>query len=558
MKKGALCTAAIVFFFGIWVNASTALNSQELRTFLTPDFPGFSPAVNIDEKDRSRNQHAEVPMEYRIIQTPGAPISTPGGIYQAINRQQDISARFDSRGVNLRSGGEKDSLWHMTMSLSAFGSSDSMEPVSKIDESLVHVAGHRIEYPHGKLTEWFENTEKGLEHGFTFFAPPARPESHVSPLIIEMQLTGSLVPRLNRNSDALAFYEAQGQPVLQYGGLKAWDSLQRILPAKLRLARGNGNDLPHQLAFVVDDSQAVYPITIDPLFTSTKNLVRLEWAWSYQFGKSVAIDADTVLIGAPMGSKDNGGSTGTAYVYYREFDAGSWGQIKKIAASNGVTGDEFGTSVAIDGDTAVVCSNNTSSAGDYYNRAYIYYRDQGGADNWGQVKYISMGFSTRFGDSVAIDGDTLVVGDSTADNSGSKTGAVYVYGRNQGGLNAWGLVKKIVANDGQISDYFGYSVAIDGDTIAVGAWGDDDRGANCGAAYIFERNSGGPDNWGQAMKISPVDAAAEDRFGYAVSISGDTLVAGAYLKDGVDANSGAAYVFQRDLGERANGAKPLN
>ncbi|MBN1890621.1 MAG: cadherin-like domain-containing protein [Thermoflexales bacterium] len=141
---------------------------------------------------------------------------------------------------------------------------------------------------------------------------------------------------------------------------------------------------------------------------------------------------------------------------------------------------------------------------------------------------------TNFGISISISGDTLVVGAHRAN-------AVYVFARNQGGTDNWGLVKKLTASDSKRGDYFGSSVSINGDTLAVGAYG-----VNIfqGAAYVFARNQGGTDNWGLVKKVVASDGAANDLFGRSVSISGGTIVAGAYQdRIGSNQQQGSAYVF---------------
>ena len=461
--------------------------------------------------------------------------------YQAFNRSQNIVAKFDNRGVHLRPNTKDESVWHLTLSIVGLGQSGAVQPLNFTGDSPVHVAGNRIEFTRGGLAEWYENSEKGLEHGITIFTSPVRPKGKPSSLVIEMQLTGSLVPRLRRNAKSLTLYDKNDSAVLQYDGLKVWDSRDRILPAELRVTAGKGDDHSYRVAIAVDDSQAVYPITVDPVFSYAKKLVRLEWSWHVQFGESVALNENIALVGSTNAGRDLVGTTGAAYVYYRNFEGNAWGLAKKITASNGVSGDRFSSSMAINGNTAVVCSN-----GNDHNRAYVYYRDQGGADNWGQVKIISMN-AYIFYNSAAIEADTLAVGTNEYDNGGN-VGAVFLYNRNLGGLDAWGLVKKITAEDGTSGNYFGGAVAIDGDMIAVGAYGDETNGSKSGAVYIFERNVGGPDNWGQVVKILPSDGSEGDNFGYALSLKGDTLVVGAWLDDDNGLNSGSAYVFQRDHG----------
>ena len=110
--------------------------------------------------------------------------------------------------------------------------------------------------------------------------------------------------------------------------------------------------------------------------------------------------------------------------------------------------------------------------------------------------------------------DTLVVGSD--ENNGSGAGAAYIFARNQGGANNWGLVKKITASDGAAFDYFGISVSINGATVVVGAFYDDDKGTNSGSAYIFKRDQGGANQWGQVKKITASDGALGDWFGESV------------------------------------------
>ena len=112
--------------------------------------------------------------------------------------------------------------------------------------------------------------------------------------------------------------------------------------------------------------------------------------------------------------------------------------------------------------------------------------------------------------------------------------------------------KKLTAIDGLANDYFGYRVSISGDTAIVGAYGDDDRVADIGSAYIFSRDHGGADNWGQAKKLTASDGLASDYFGHSVSISGDTAIIGAYGDDDAGSSSGSAYIFSRDHGGAGN------
>ena len=233
------------------------------------------------------------------------------------------------------------------------------------------------------------------------------------------------------------------------------------------------------------------------------------------FGYSVAIDGDTLVVGA-YGS-------GAAYIYTR--NDGTWTVQNKLAASDGQQYDYFGWSVAIDGDTVVVgASGDDNNSG----AAYIYTRNNG---TWTEQKKLKAGDAASgdyFGFSVAIDGNTVVVGAYGDDNN---SGAVYIYTRND---CTWRHSVKFKASDGDRSDYFGWSVAIDGDTLVVGAHGDDNNGTDSGAAYIYTRNNG---TWNEQKKLKAGDAQQYERFGYSVAIDDDTVIVGSPF------NTGAVYTF---------------
>ncbi|MCH8346643.1 MAG: FG-GAP repeat protein, partial [Chloroflexi bacterium] len=147
------------------------------------------------------------------------------------------------------------------------------------------------------------------------------------------------------------------------------------------------------------------------------------------------------------------------------------------------------------------------------------------------------------GFSVAISGDIAVVGAIREDAGGSPLdnfGAAYVFGRDEGGAGNWGELKKLTASDAQSLDHFGSSVAVSGDTVVVGAPVLAIPEAGPGAAYVFQRDQGGAGNWGEVKKLTASDAQALDRFGFSVAISGDTAVVGADLEDAGGANAGSA------------------
>ena len=273
------------------------------------------------------------------------------------------------------------------------------------------------------------------------------------------------------------------------------------------------------------------------------------------FGFSVAVSGDTALVGA-MGDDDNGDHSGSVYLFERDLGGtNNWGQVKKIITSDGAAGDTFGWSVALGGDTALVGAYQDDDNGSNSGSAYILERDQGGVDNWGEVKKLTASdgaVDDWFGYAVALYGDTALVGAYADDDDGGYSGSAYLFERDQGGTGNWGQVKKIIASDGAGGDKFGGSIVLSGDTALVGAVGDDDNGSNSGSVYLFERDLGGVDNWGEVKKLTASDGAAGDIFGNAVALSGDTALVGARLDDDNGADSGSAYLFERDLGGADN------
>ncbi len=272
-----------------------------------------------------------------------------------------------------------------------------------------------------------------------------------------------------------------------------------------------------------------------------KKLTASDAAAGDNFGTSVSISGDTIVVGA-LGDDDNGSASGSAYVFDRdEGGVSNWGEVKKLTAGDGAATDTFGRSVSVSGDTVVVGANQDDDAGADSGSAYVFGRDQGGLDNWGQVKKLTADDAAsgdKFGVSVSIDMDTVVVG------ANGDAGRAYVFGRDQGGVGNWGQVKKLVASDAAGGDQFGLSVAVDGDTALIGSPFDDDAGPISGSAYFFERDQGGTDNWGELTKVTAVDAAAFDGFGTSVGLSGNAAVIGAFRDDDGFDRAGSSYVYR--------------
>ena len=253
-----------------------------------------------------------------------------------------------------------------------------------------------------------------------------------------------------------------------------------------------------------------------------------------RFGTSVSLDGGRALIGAPEDNSDNG----SAYVFDRS--GTSWNQAAKITFSGGGgVNFRFGTSVSLDGDRALIGAPNSNSPPDS-GSAYILERS---GTSWNQVENLTASDGSGgdiFGTSVSLDGDRALIG-APEDNSGS--GSAYVFDRSG---TSWNQVAKLTASDGAANDRFGESVSVSGDIAVIGARDDDDNGSRSGSAYVFERDGGG--NWAQTAKLTASDSAAHDFFGDSVSVSGDIAVIGALGNNDDGSDSGSAYVFERGGG----------
>ena len=255
------------------------------------------------------------------------------------------------------------------------------------------------------------------------------------------------------------------------------------------------------------------------------------------FGRSVSISGDYAIIGA-HGDDDNGSDAGSAYIFVR--DDQDWVQQEKITADDGARRDNFGYSVSISGGYAVVGARYDNDNGENSGSAYIFVRD--GEDWVQQQKIIADDGETgdRFGRSVSISGDYVIVGAFADDDNGETSGSAYIFVRN---VEDWIQQDKIVADDGETNDHFGYSVSISGDYAIVGAFEDDDNGDRSGSAYIFVRDG---EDWIQQDKITADDGAEGKQFGKSVPIGGDYAIAGAYCDYDNGYISGAAYIFIRE------------
>ena len=241
----------------------------------------------------------------------------------------------------------------------------------------------------------------------------------------------------------------------------------------------------------------------------------------------------------------------SVYLFYKDQGGSNkWGQIKKIAAPSDA--GDWGTSMSLSGENLLI--GCPSACYDEYGNnyigaagcAYLYSKDFSGNNMWGLVKKLvasDRSQNDHFGCSVSINGDYAIIGANQEDddqeglNYLTNAGSAYIFRKDQDGPNTWGQVSKIIANDRTSSDQFGSSICINGDYAIVGT----QINSNYGKAYIFRKDHGGLNNWGEVSRLVASDMTYQDQFGRSVSISGDYAIIGAPWKTN---NQGAAYVFQ--------------
>jgi hypothetical protein len=254
------------------------------------------------------------------------------------------------------------------------------------------------------------------------------------------------------------------------------------------------------------------------------------------FGCAVAMYKRNAIFGS-YGNDDAGSKSGAAYIY--SLDASGWQQEQKLTAANAQSNDYFAYAVDISENYAIIGAYGDDEKGSMAGAAYIFECQD---DNtWVQKQKLLDKQGERndqFGCAVAISDNFAIVGAYRDDDKGDSSGSATIYMRDQG---MWTVQAKLLANDGQSNDYFGYDVAISGDYAVVGAYRcDDDSRSNVGGTYIYKYERG---TWNFQTKLVPIQGTSNDYFGAAVNLVGTRLLVGAYGNDDKGSTSGAAYLY---------------
>ena len=243
------------------------------------------------------------------------------------------------------------------------------------------------------------------------------------------------------------------------------------------------------------------------------------------FGWSVALDGNYALIGSRW-DEDKGPHSGSAYL----FDITTGEQLRKFIAPDGVTDAQFGWSVALEGDKALIGAIWDDDQGEKSGSAYLFDINSGGLVK----KYIAPdgAASEIFGNAVAMNGNYALIGSRGDSDNGSYSGSAYLFD-----ISTGTQLHKFTAPDGESNDVFGSSVALNGNYVAIGASGDNDHGENSGSTYLFDIDGN------LLKKIVPDDGEIEDKFGNSVALNDNSVLIGAYLDDVRGSDSGSAYLY---------------
>ena len=415
------------------------------------------------------------------------------------------------------------------MSLEGIGYGGAVEPVGC---GRVAADGNRVDDVFAAADEWFVNGPVGLEQGFDVPPPAAGSSGSVT---VELALGGDLSAAVNANGDGLTLTRPDGSTALGYTGLEARDATGRSLPASMSVQTEGG----HQTLLIhVDAAGARGTITIDP-FVQQQKLTANNGAANTGFGTAVAISGNTMVVGTGYDSPFGSLAMGAAYVFTES--GFTWSQTQELTAPNGPADLGFGSAVAISGNTIVVGASEAVVGGNNSEGAAYVFTYSG--TNWAETQELNPSTSVQFahfGAAVAISGETMVVGAfGTTVGSNSFQGAAYVFTESG---TTWSSETELTAPGGAADD-FGDALAIEGGTIVVGASHATIGGTlNRGAAYVF---TGSGTSWQGPATLLASDGGEYDYFGTSVGISGTTVAIGADDAEGavLDQDFGAVYVF---------------
>jgi hypothetical protein len=485
-------------------------------------------------------------LQYAASETLGAAdpvyaMAVDGSGFALSNATNVYTARVDAGGFSVDAGADS---WSLTVAGVGYGGATT--PLGS-GVTTASATANRVEYDYGAISQWFVNGPMGLQQGFTLDQRPAGAGAG-DPLTIELAQGGSLVATADPSGTSVTLTRVDGSSSLVYGGLIAYDADGSAVPARMSAEGG-------KLSILVDDADAVYPLTIDP-YVQQARVVGSPAKPSQFFGTAVAMASSGTIAAISATGPSTGTVAGSVYIFTT--DGTSWTRRGELTSSDGVPGDDFGVSLAMSADasTLVVGARNVTVGGRPYQGAAYVYRINPTAGTGVQIaKLTAQGGATgdSFGVSTAVNakGSIIVIGAPQADVGGNvDQGAAYVFAANS--PTSFVPAATLTAFDGTAGTLYGYSVAVDatGTIVAAGAPSAVGPNGAQGAVYAYRQ--------GAATKLTANDAAAGDSLGYSVALNhdGTFLLAGAPQVDaGGNVDQGAAYVFTRSWNSWAQTAK---
>lgn len=535
------------------------------------------------------------------------------GEYRLENPPHSVSAEFHTRGVRISSG--KEGEWSWSLRFSGYGRGQIVEHGA---DARLTADGNRVEYVYSDgVTEWYVNGPLGLQQGFTFESRPL--PSHEGALEVRMAVLGDVTVEVEEGGASAFLRSRAGRDTLRYGGLYAYDATGKELRTRLE-AMPNAlsilvDDAGAQYPITIDPfiekgylsgsaedprekfgqsisvsgntvvvgapsthwestEGAAYVFTIpEGEKTSVPGSVVLTSPRAIEgdiFGFSVAISGDTIVVGAPGEGLDEQGDRtfkGAVYVFTKQ--PGGWASSSvaaRLTAPDAPPETWFGTSVAISGDTVVAGApgHRYRTWEEVSSAAYVFTKPNEGWTDTSEAAKLTPpdgSMDSKFGHSVAVSGDTIVVGAYLADGDDEEEdfGAAYVFVEPNGGWTDTSDSVELMAPDGAKGREFGWSVALSGDTLVVGApyTGEfidhetyreedaaEDKTPFLGSAYVFTKSESGWKDPSDPAKLTASNGIPWTQFGWSVSVSGDTVAVGA---PGVrwSLSHRGAYVFTR-------------
>ena len=612
-------TAVIVSGTGA-ASASARIDASETASDIQPDDIASAIEIASAQALRDRVPASLFPAVTATLQSTGSSNmydAVPGlsgeRAYRLENPPHSMSAEFDTLGVSISSGNEGKWTWSLRFAGYARG-----RAVGPVEDAHLRADSNRVEYryPDG-VTEWYVNGPLGLQQGIRF-------ESRLLPSVdgtleVRMALSGDVTVEVNEGGASAFLHSREEGNSLRYGGLYAYDAAGVELGTRLE-ATSSGlsilvEDLGAQYPITIDPfiekdylsgsaedhrekfgqsvsisgdtvvvgapnthwrstKGAAYVFTVpEGGETSVPGSVVLASPRAMEgdiFGFSVAISGDTIVVGAPGEGLDEQGDRtfkGAGYVFTRPH--GGWvssSDAARLTAPDAPPETWFGTSVAVSGDSVVVGApgHRYRSWEEVPTAAYVFTKpNEGWTDTSEAAKLTAPDGSMdgKFGHSVAVSGDTVVVGAYLADGDDNEEdfGKAYVFIKPSGGWTETSDSVELMAPDGAKGREFGWSVALSGDTLVVGApyTGEfidreiyreedaaEDKTPYLGSAYVYTKSDSGWEDASGPAKLTASNGIPWTQFGWSVSVSGDTVAVGA---PGVrwSLSDRGAYVFTR-------------